>query len=147
MKRFEFPLAKVRDFRRQQLELEEVRLQSLLGERQALELESSRLETEVRETRCSLMVTSSAESQDLMASDVYLRHLADKKKRHAVKLAEWQARAVKQQQAVVEARRRVRLLEKLEGRQFSEWKSAADREVENLAAELYLARWKKPASR
>jgi flagellar export protein FliJ len=147
MKRFDFSLAKVRDYRRQQLELEEVRLQSLLGERLALELESSRLETEVRETRCSLMVTSSAESQDLTASDMYLRHLAAEKKRHAAKVAEWQARAVKQQQAVVEARRRVRLVEKLEARQFRVWKASADRELENLAAELYLARWKTPQSR
>jgi flagellar export protein FliJ len=142
VKRFEFQLARVRDYRRQQLDVQEVKLQSLLTERQALESESARLDTEVAGTRQSLMVTRSAESQDLVFLDSYLRHLAAEKKRHAVKVADWQARALKQREAVVEARRRVRLMEKLEERQFEEWKTALDRDQENLASELYLARWR-----
>jgi hypothetical protein len=47
---------------------------------------------------------------------------------------------------VAEARRRVRLIEKLEDRRFRQWQANADREEENLSAELYLARWK-PAGR
>jgi hypothetical protein len=43
----------------------------------------------------------------------------------------------------VEARRRVRLLEKLEEKQLRLWKEDADREQENLSAELYLAKWVK----
>ena len=89
------------------------------------------------------MVTGSASSQDLVAADLYLRYLAAEKTRQAARLADWQARANQQQKAVVEARRRVRLIEKLEERQFHEWKVAADREQENLASELYLARWKR----
>src|SRR6266540_1106954 len=143
MQRFHFALAKVLDFRRRQLELEEAKFEALHSERRALESESSRLEGEVLETRGSLMVTGFAESQDLVAADLYLRHLSAEKKRHASRVAEWQVRASKQQQAVVEARRRVRLFEKLEERQLREWKTAADREQENLAAELFLARWKR----
>ena len=75
--------------------------------------------------------------------DSYLRHLGGARKRHALKLVEWQERAAKQQQAVVEARRRVRLMEKLEERRLREWKQALDREQENLSSELYLARWKR----
>jgi hypothetical protein len=44
---------------------------------------------------------------------------------------------------MVEARRRVRLLEKLEQKQLRLWKEEANRQQENLSAELYLARWKK----
>jgi flagellar export protein FliJ len=143
VKRFEFPLARVRDFRQRQLESEEVKLQVLLAERQALASESARLAKEASETRLSLMVTGSAESQDLSAMDSYLRHLAEEKKRHALKVIEWQGRAAKQQQAVVEARRRLRLMEKLEARRYVEWKAALDREQENLSSELYLARWKR----
>jgi len=142
VKRFEFQLARVRDYRRQQLEVEEVKLQALLTERQALESEKLRLENEAAETRQSLMVTRSAESQELVFLDSYLRHLAAEKKRHANKVADWQARALKQREAVVGARRRVLLMEELEQRQFEEWKTALDREQENLASELYLARWK-----
>ena len=142
MKRFEFQLARVRDYRCQQLEVEEVKLQSLLTERKALESEKLRLENEVADARRSLMVTGSAESQELVFLDSYLRHLAAEKKRHAIKVADWQARALKQREAVVDARRRVLLMEKLEVRQFEEWKTALNREQENLAAELYLARWR-----
>ena len=143
MQRFHFALARVLDFRRRQLELEEAKFEALHSERRALESESVRLEGEARETRRSLMVTGFAESQDLVAADLYLRHLSEETRRHASRVAEWQARASKQQQAVVEARRRVRLIEKLEERQLRDWKAAADREQENLASELYLARWKR----
>ena len=142
MKRFEFRLARVRDFRRQQLEAEEAKLEMLRAERQKLEEESLRLENEATGTRKSLMVTGSVEAQDLVAADRYLRYLATEMKRQAAKMADWQERTAKQQQAMVEARRRVRLLEKLEEKQLRLWKEEADREQENLSAELYLARWK-----
>jgi flagellar export protein FliJ len=143
MKRFEFRLARVRDFRRQQLEAEEAKLEVLRSERQQLEAESLRLENEAAGTRNSLMVTGSVEAQDLVAADHYLHYLATEGKRQAAKMADWQQRVAKQQQAMVEARRRVRLLEKLEEKQLRLWKEEADREQENLSAELYLARWKK----
>lgn len=143
MKRFEFRLARVRDFRRQQLEAEEAKLEMLRAERQKLEEESLRLENEATGTRNSLMVTGSVEAQDLVAADRYLRYLATEVKRQAAKMADWQERTAKQQQAMVEARRRVRLLEKLEQKQLRLWKEEADREQENLSAELFLARWKK----
>jgi flagellar export protein FliJ len=78
-----------------------------------------------------------------VAADHYLHSLAAARKRQAPKLADWQARTSKQQQAMVEARRRVRLLEKLEEKQLRLWKEEADREQDNLSSELYLARWKK----
>jgi len=143
MKRFQFRLARVRDFRRQQLEVEEAKLEVLRAERQQIEEESLRLENEATGTRNSLMVIGSVEAQDLVAADRYLRFLAIEMKRQAAKMADWQGRTAKQQQAMVEARRRVRLLEKLEEKQLRLWKEEADREQENLSAELYLARWKK----
>ena len=143
MKRFEFRLARVRDFRRRQLEMEEAKLDALRAERQQIEAESLRLENEVAGTRISLMVTGSVEAQELVAADQYLHSLAIERKRQAAKLADWEQRTVKQQQAMVEARRGLRLLEKLEEKQLRLWKEEADREQENLSAELYLVRWGK----
>ena len=143
MKRFEFRLARVRDFRRRQLDIEEAKLDVLRAERHQIEAESLRLENEVAGTRNSLMVTGSVEAQELVAADLYLRCLAIEGKRQTAKLADWQQRTAKQQQAMVEARRRMRLLEKLEEKQLRLWKEEADREQENLSAELYLARWKR----
>ena len=143
MKRFEFRLARVRDFRRRQLEMEEAKLDMLCAERQQIEAEAVRLENEVSGTRKSLMVTGSVEAQELVAADQYLHSLAIEGKRQAAKLADWQQRTAKQQQTMVEARRRLRLLEKLEEKQLRLWKEEAGREQENLSAELYLARWGK----
>jgi flagellar export protein FliJ len=143
LKRFHFSLSEVLGFRRRQLEMEEAQLEALHSERRMLESEASRLEEEAARTRRSLMVTGSVESQDLVASDLYLRHLSAQKKRHAAGVADWQARASRQQQAIIAARLRVRLIEKLEERQLRKWKAAVDREQENLSSELYLARWKR----
>lgn len=143
MKRFEFKLARVRDFRRQQLEVEEAKLEVLRAERQQLEAESLRLSNEAAGTRNALRATRPVEAQELVAADRYLRYLAEEEKRQAARTADWQQRTAKQQQAMLEARRRVRLLEKLEQKQVRLWKAEADREQENLSAELYLARWKK----
>ncbi len=143
MKRFEFTLHRVRDLRRQQLEMEETKLQALAAERIALDRAGENLRNETGQIRQSLMVTGSAEAQDLAAADRYLRTLQTAAKRHAEKIADWQGRVQKQQQAMLEARRRLRLLEKLEAKQLAGWKAAADREQENLSSELYLARWKR----
>ena len=48
-----------------------------------------------------------------------------------------------QQKLMLEARRRCRLLERLKERRFTEWTAARDREVEEIAAESYLARWRR----
>jgi hypothetical protein len=48
---------------------------------------------------------------------------------------------------MLEARRRCRLLERLRERRWDEWKAAADRELEETAAESYLARWESPRAR
>src|ERR1700737_327119 len=108
MKRFEFKLARVRDYRRQQLEVEEAKLDVLRIERQQLEAESLRLKNEVAGTRKSLMVTGSGEARELVAADHYLRGLAIAEKQLAAKVADWRQRTDKQQQAMLEARRRVR---------------------------------------
>ena len=42
---------------------------------------------------------------------------------------------------MLEARRRCRLLERLKERRLAEWTTARDHEVEEIAAESYLARW------
>src|ERR1039458_7519716 len=50
-----------------------------------------------------------------------------------------------QRQKVLEAQRQCRLLEKLEQRRHAEWRREADREMESLAAESFLARWNRQA--
>jgi hypothetical protein len=50
-----------------------------------------------------------------------------------------------QQQTMLEARRRCRLLERLKERRMAEWTVARDHELDDIAAESYLARWSREA--
>jgi hypothetical protein len=44
---------------------------------------------------------------------------------------------------MLEARRRLRLLERLKDRRMAEWRAARDKELEELASESYLAKWQR----
>ena len=46
-----------------------------------------------------------------------------------------------QQKLMLEARRRCRLLERLKDRRLAEWTAERDKELDEIAAESYLARW------
>jgi flagellar export protein FliJ len=132
------------NYRRQRLELEEAALDKLSSELRSLEADSARLDHETGRTRGLLMVTTSVDGRELVEADRYLRHLADARKRNTERVSDCRARIRKQREVVVEARRRLRLLEQLEERQRRDWTAESDREQENLSSELYLARWKNP---
>lgn len=136
---FRFRLEKVLTWRRAQLQLEEAKLQrqieavaELDRERAQLEARAIRLESEARNW-------SPLAGQDLAALSSFHRHVQDReqdlaaRRRQALELLE------SQKQALLEARRRCRLLERLEQRQRAEWQTAADREWEQLAAESFLS--------
>jgi hypothetical protein len=50
---------------------------------------------------------------------------------------------LKQRARVVDANRRVKLLEKLKDRRLVEWRLAWQRETDSLASEAFLARWQR----
>ena len=140
MTAFHFRLDKVLAWRERQLELAEVdfrREAAALAEldRVSAELEAGgiRTEVEVRDWR-------PLEGRDLAALSsfrVYLerraRELSAQRLQQARKLAACE-------QAMLVARRRARLLERLRERRLAEWKVAAASEVEQLASESHLAR-------
>jgi hypothetical protein len=59
----------------------------------------------------------------------------------AAKRVECQKELAVRQAAMVEARRRCRLLERLRERRSAEWQSASDKELDERAADSYLAQW------
>ncbi len=146
MKAFHFNLDRVRDWRARQLELEESALRRMLAERAALEARAEGLERERGEARQAVAGSGSATGQDLAALDAFLRHAALEKRRLAEARAACLQRITVQQGQVLAARRRVEVIERLRERRRAEWQAASDREQENLAADLFLAKWKGGAS-
>jgi hypothetical protein len=141
MKRFEFPLERVRRWRAGQAALEELKLEQL-GERLAkLGVEKRSAEAARLESEREVLGHSPAEATDLQSLDAYRRHTRSKIRGIEERERETAELIGQQRQRVVQARRAVELLERLKQRAMEEWQAACDREQESLAAELYLARF------
>jgi hypothetical protein len=141
MNAFRFPLQKALDWRRTQLEIEEVRYKQQSAElaaldRQQAETEASgiRVETEVR-------AWPSIAGSDLAALDRFRLRIKKEEARIADQRLAAARKATEQQEKMLEARRRARLLERLREKRLTEWQSAQAKELDALAGESYLAQW------
>jgi hypothetical protein len=137
--KFKFPLDRVRQFRKLQLEQEQAKLEGLrarLREIDAGQAELRRLEGEA--SREILSSTSSAEHEGYESH----RNWAARAHHQFGRLrAEAQSSIQGQQAAVVEARRRHEMLERCRERALDRWRDDYFRELEALSSELFLARW------
>ncbi len=139
MRRFEFRLQSVLDWRTRRLDLEKSKLQALFGQWRALGAALERLETEQAEAeRCAF---ASADAQELAALDPFRAHQGRERARIAARRTECEREIAEQRERVLASERDVRLLERLKARREADWRAEAAKEVETLAAESYLARW------
>ena len=142
MTAFKFPLKRVLDWRRTQLELEEARykqqaaaLAELDRERAEIEAEGIRAEVQVREW-------SPVTSGDLAALASFRLRAKSRETQLAARRVECVKKLTEQQRVMLEARRRCKLLERLEERRLAEWRTARDKELDEMAAESFLAKWR-----
>ena len=141
MKSFQFPLEKALAWRRTQLELEEVRykqqLAALAGlDRQRAEVEASGIRAEIQVREWNPVAAG-----DLSALGSFRRHVKHQESEIARRRFEAAQKLADQQKVMLEARRRCRLLEHLKERRLAEWTVERDRELDQVAAESFLARW------
>jgi hypothetical protein len=139
MKKFQFALERVRQWREQQAEIEEERLGALLAERSRIQCEMTRWEAEKSDADKALVSFSILEASQLAALDQWRAHLGRERVRLDAWLADCGRRIAAQQQAVLEAQRRARLLERLKQRGFEQWRRGVDRDQDQLATEIHLA--------
>jgi flagellar export protein FliJ len=150
MKRFTFPLERVRQYRQLEMETEQARLEQAQARLQAIhamkvELDRQRNNSVAAARR--LRRTSNAVSMAEVAQEAqyagYLRRMEQ-----ALESRRAQAQLVvdQQRQVLLEAKRRFEVLDRFRTRSHDAWQRALNREQEQLAGELYLARWKRRAS-
>lgn len=141
MQNFRFSLDKVMTWRRAELQREEQRLAPLVAELGRLEDARNRNRTARERSATDLAEVHSVYGSELGALAGY--HTRLEKDRMAIELqrAKCQDLIAGQRVRVVDAHRRVRLLEKLRARQFEAWRTAWQREVENFSSETFLSRW------
>jgi flagellar export protein FliJ len=141
MSAFRFPLQKVLELRRRQLELAEAQYQQRAAALAALD--HARAETEAAGASANREVRrwNPIAGQDLSALDRFRLRLKSESVRIAARREDAARQTAEQRAAMLEARRRSRLLEKLKERRLAEWKTARDRELEELAGDSFLAGW------
>jgi flagellar export protein FliJ len=139
MTSFRFRLEKVLAWRRTQLELEEAKFQQRTREVQELERERARIEAAGIRAEVEVRGWSPLAGSDLAALANYRQYVAGQEKQMTLHREEAHQHAEAQQRAMIEARRRCQLLERLRERRLAEWRAEADKELEQLAAESYLA--------
>ena len=140
MQRFRFRLANVLGWRILQLEIEEGKLEALFSERRRRQEEITGI-GEQRRNADRLLRSDSVEGQQLAALDVHRHALVRLAARLRTQAEDCDRRIAAQQLKVLEAERRVQLLDRLKERRLSEWQLEADREQETLASETFLAKW------
>ena len=140
MKRFEFTLRRVLEVRRQQAEIERSRLQSHLANLETLQNYRRATAQRADEARAFVKNGSTVSGEDLVALSAFEKHIS----RTIVSIDQQKAKldqVIAQQQAkVLEAERKVKLLQNLEEKQLSEWTVLRDKEIEQLGADSHLAR-------
>jgi hypothetical protein len=140
MKRFSFPLERVRLWRAGQAALEELKLEHLREALSKLQQEKRGIQTERASSDRQVLGQPSIEAGELESLGVYRLHTRNRireiEKRE--RLAGVQVEA--QRQRVIEARRAAELLDRLRHKAMEEWRIASDREQETLATELFLAK-------
>jgi len=141
MNAFRFPLERALDWRRNELDLAELKFQQLTAALAAVD--KARAELETSGIRAEILVRdwSPVCGRDLAALGSFRLHVRKKNRELAAQRAECAASLVAGRAAMLEARRRFRLLERLKERRLEDWRMARDKELEELASESCLARW------
>jgi flagellar biosynthesis chaperone FliJ len=142
MKPFRFRLEKVLAWRRTEMELEQYRTRRLAMELEETERSRAQLAVERTAAERAVLGAGSIDGAQLAAHGAYLARLVKRERELQQRRREQEQRLKQQHQLLMEARRRLRLLERLKARRQEEWLAEANRELEEFAAESHLARWK-----
>ena len=142
MKRFQFPVEKVRLWRDQQAQMEELKLQQLHAELHRFITQQQDLQNEANRAELAVKQGGPIAADELARLDDFKRYVRACTRKLDEQRRQLEAKIVLQQQALVEARRKVELLNRLKELAFSKWISTRDKEQEELSSELFLAKRK-----
>jgi flagellar biosynthesis chaperone FliJ len=143
VKRFRFRLESVLRWRQTLASIEEDKLRKLYSGLRDLERSRAEMENLRRRIPGELAGRSGVTGAELTALDTYLRRLAAVEQDLRERKARIEEQIRVQRQAVFEAHRQVRLLERLRARRLAEWEAELARDTERVAADNYLARWRR----
>lgn len=138
MKKFQFTLQKLMDFRQQELDRQKNTLSALQADLQRIYQEKEELIRQVEECSADLELVcrQGAQAFEISVRKRYIVTLQQEIHAHDASAALKQQEINKQLGVVVEATKDVRTLEKLEEKQLEEYKAAATKENEQFIEEF-----------
>jgi len=140
MKRFLFPLDRVRLWRAGQAALEELKLEQIGVQMEKLIEEMRSAQTSRTESEREVLRQPTIQATELQSLDAYRLFTRDKIRAIENRQRQLEGEAAEQRQRVIRARRDAELLERLKQKAVAAWQAASEKEQESFAAELYLAR-------
>jgi flagellar biosynthesis chaperone FliJ len=141
MQRFQFRLDRVLQWYRKKCRMEESRLAVCLGLVLAVERNIAQLEAERAAIERELLQRSAIPAADFLNLGRYRLRAGKEAIEFAEERRQRLSSAAEQRARVQRVQQRVKLLEKLRERRLAEHTAAAGKELENAAADAYLARW------
>jgi len=141
MQKFHFALESVLKLRETQLELQQAALQNLYAELQTLDKEQTELGLEKSHADSAVKTQSSNMALSLFALDTFNRHVDRLQSALESRKVDCLGRLAVQRERTIVARREHELLVRLKENNHREWQRSFDREQEQVASELYLAKW------
>src|SRR5690349_2246185 len=133
MKRFEFRLERVVAWREEQMAVEEAQLHQLQAESASLDARRLALDAEQAAAARALVRAATMTAEDLYREDGSRRYAARERERIAAQKTETERRIVDQRKRVLEARKKVELLNRLRAKRQASWIVEFDRELEQQA--------------
>jgi flagellar export protein FliJ len=145
MKAFQFRLDRVLDWYGNLYKIEQTRLASVMTALHAIQQTIARFQAECLSVERDIIGRSDIPASDFAALGLY-RLRARKLEQDFTQELQRRDKAVRDQmRRVQEAQRRLRLMEKLRERRLAEHHYHENKELEELAAEAFLAKWDRPS--
>ncbi len=138
MKRFQFPLERVLRFRRTQAEVEQAKLTKLETEMSQLRQKRS----EVVEAFRTEVQRVGADSRERLELGRYRMVVETQLLRLDQSIAEKAKQVAAQKNLYVKAKQAAEVLDKVKDKQYKNWEKDLQKELDALAMDSYLSRWK-----
>lgn len=140
MKRFDFPLERVRRWRLEQQNVEELKLQQLRAELGGLTAVRREMQQHLSRSAEQVLAQATVQASELESLASFRLYVRGRIRAVELREREYEQKIEGQRQRVIEARQRFQMLDHLRKTAFGEWRAAVDKEYETLAAEMFLAK-------
>lgn len=142
MKKFVFALERVSEWRQLQIAMESAKLEKLTAALRAVVQRAEALEREQDRNESAVIRADWTDAQALGALHEFRKYTRVQQELLRQQRADGERQVLAQRESLLEARRNARLLDQLKQRRQRVWQTGFDKELEEQAAEAYLARWK-----